>query len=202
MNDKKLKELFIKLKYIFPKDMILVKNRYAIAGEKSYDETYGLNITILEPAQEALVTEFFGKDVFVKDMTKLKEYAEGKHTEIVWEELSKDSSEKTHKMIESILKEVDGIDDWKSFVENEDFLKYIFDKKGIYNIPIPGTEDMIRIGKPALPMITVKNAPGYKYHVAYDEKYGIYRLFIRLDFTHFQLYMKYGVISMKRCEND
>lgn len=200
--NKKLKELFVKLKYVFPRDMILLKNRYAVAGKKSYEKNFGFNLAILEPEQEGLIEEFFKGNTLIKDVNKTKEYVEEKHQDIYWEEYNEKGSEHAYEIIQEVLKEVDGVKEWKHFTDHEDFLEYIITKKGIYNLPIDGTNEMIRIGKEALPMFTMKNASQYQYHIRYDEKINLYVLLIKICIPHFQLYLHYRAVPMHTCEND
>lgn len=209
INYKKAKDLIVKLKYVFPKDMYIFNGTHCIPGKITYEEIYGNAITILDETQKEIM-EGILKEVslqkdgfaYITDMTSLKNMLNDENPEYI--QFIKDISEEEIFTLEDNLcknlEETGRITEWKKFSEDIRFIPTILDDKGIYQVQIENSEDSIRIGKPALPLISAKNADKYFYHISYDKTFDLYKLIIKFTFTHFQLYLIYHSIPMKKDE--
>lgn len=196
MNYKKMKDLMVKLKYVFPKDIIIIKNKYCIAGNSSYLENYGYNIAILEEKQEKLIEETFGKNILITDVDEMKKAFNSEtdyssfYRELTEEEVSMNSND-----IYNYLETCSGYE-YTPFSKDENFKSVILDEKGIYDIEIENGDKIIRIGKPTLPLVSAKTINDYRYNIDYFELQNLYKLTIYLPFEYFQLYLNYDAVPM------
>lgn len=209
INYKKAKELIVKLKYIFPKDMYIFSGTHCLAGKNSYNENYGRAFAILDETQKEIMESILDSSVlckkgfaYITDMTSLKNLLGEENPE--YTQFIKDVTEDDIFCMEdelcNYLEKADRITEWNKFTEDISFIPKIFDEKGIYQLQIKDSGDSIRIGKPTLPLISVKNADKYFYHIAYDNSFDLYELTIKYTFTHFQLYLLYHSIPMEKDE--
>lgn len=207
INYKKAKELIVKLKYVFPKDMYIFSGSHCLTGTISYNEIYGHAFAILDDTQKEVMESILNSSVlqkkgfaYITDMTSLKNLLGEENPD--YTQYIKDVTEEDIIYMEdslfTYLEKADKITEWNKFTEDISFIPKIFDDKGIYQLQIEGSEDSVRIGKPALPLISVKNADKYFYHIGYDDYFDLYELMIKYTFTHFQLYLTYNAVPMKK----
>ena len=188
MNYKKITDLMIKLKNLFPKDMIITKNKYCIAGNSSYLENYGYCIAMLEDKYEELIKEAFDKNVLITNVDDIKKAFESQADySAFYRELTEDESYINNSYIFNLLETCSGFE-YKRFTDDINFKSIVLDQKGIYDIRLQDNL-IIRIGKPALPLISAKTIDNYRYKVDYSETQNLYKLFIYLPFDYFQLYL-------------
>nr|DAM54345.1 MAG TPA: hypothetical protein [Caudoviricetes sp.] len=206
MRNKELKEIVIKLKNPFPKDMYLIifDNGSVIAegGKKSFEKSLGNYYAILEPKWSKVIVEAFNiiGSIYIPDIDALKTWA----SEEVLSE--KEITEFYTRVEEESLLEMSALDkvdyfdhitEWSLFIDDPEFIPTIFDEKGIYQIPI-ADDNIIRIGKQALPLITAKNCDKLFYHVTKDSELNLFELDVKFYFTHFQLCLIYHAIPMHK----
>lgn len=199
MNTKKLKDLLVKLHYVFPKDLYCINKRYILPGDKSFDDTYGRNLCILDPKWEEIFLDGFVDNIFISDITSAKKCVETDPGCLpqYFNMLQKEEIEVKTTTVKTALNIIDRIKDWTYLVNAPKIAEVLLEEKGIYELPIPDTNDIIRIGKPALPMISPKTVEKYKYHIEYDDDFGFYRIFIYLPFDYFQMYLFYNAIPLQ-----
>lgn len=206
MRNKELKEIVIKLKNPFPKDMYLIifENGSVIAegGKKSFEKSLGNYYAILEPKWSKVIADAFAVTggIYIPDVDMLKAWAS---EEVLSEKEIRDfytDVEEEDLLTMSILDKVeyfDNIKDWRRFIDDPDFLPIIFDEKGIYQVPLED-DNVICIGKQALPLITSKNCDKLFYYVTKDSQLNLFELDVKFYFSHFQLCLMYHAIPMHK----
>lgn len=206
MRNKELKEIVIKLKNPFPKDMYLIifENGSVLAegGKKSFEKSLGNYYAILEPKWSKVIADTFGVigGIYIPDVDMLKAWAsEEALSEKEITDFYTDVEEESL-LTMSILDKVeyfDNIKEWCRFIDDPDFLPIIFDEKGIYQVPLEDN-NVICIGKQALPLITSKNCDKLFYHVTKDSQLNLFELDVKFYFSHFQLCLMYHAIPMHK----
>lgn len=58
----KIRDVFVKLNYLFPQDMYIINYSFAIGGDNSERETNSFNIAVLEEKPKELLKEVFPKE--------------------------------------------------------------------------------------------------------------------------------------------
>lgn len=202
-----MKELVIKLKNVCPKDMYfyLCQNGEVIAinGTLSLNKTYGKCTAILTPKWGDVVKEVFPLDledvIYIPSVENLKQWAisDGEiELESVYQKIDEKASIREIKdSFQETIFTIDHIKEWNLFVDDPSFIPTVFTEKGIYHIKV--NDDIINIGKPALPLLTEKNAEKLSWNISFNIYQRIYALTMKFNFTHFQLYMEYFAIPMK-----
>lgn len=200
--NKDLKELFIKIKNVFSKDLYVIKGKYCVEGNISAVKNYGECIITLENKWLNIMNEFIKEmnlsdECFaILDIDGAKKWASGE--EISSKDLFKnvDNYNNISNSLYQGLNEIDKIKDWDMFINDPKFIEDIFEDKGVYNIII-GDGNVIRIGKPALPLVTPKTVEKLYYNLTFDNERNLYKLLMKYNFTHFQLFFIYWAIPMK-----
>lgn len=207
MNNPHMKELAIKLKNVYPKDMYfyICQNGEVVAinGTLSVNKTYGKCTAILVPKWGDVVKEAFplelGDIIYIPSVENLKQWAISDEEIPLKSIYQKIDDKATIREIKDSFQEtifvVDHIDEWKLFVDDPSFIPTIFKEKAIYHIKI--NDDIINIGKAALPLLTEKNAEKLSWDISFNMHQRIYALTMKFNFTHFQLYMEYFAVPMK-----
>lgn len=199
MNQKKLKDLLVKLHYVFPKDLYCVHEHYILPGNKSFDATYGRNLCILEPKWQEIFLDGLEDNIFIPDITELKKCVETDPDNIpnYINLITKDEIEVKETGIKTLLGIIDQVTEWTYLSDAPQIAQVLLEEKGIYELPIPNSDDIIRIGKPAIPMIGPKTVESYKYHIEYDSDFGFYRILIHLPVEYFQMYLFYNAVPLQ-----
>lgn len=197
MDIKKSKDLMAKLCNVYSKDIYFHK-RFAINGIKTYENTYGNSVSILEEKWYEILKDILDEiNIDTNDIIYIKDTREFKtslgNDDDIWKSMITVVNDINEiEKVNSIIKDFTNIptdDNWKSFSELENFEATVIDNKGIFDIPIENTDYIIRIGKPVLPLLTSKTIRNYTYYIEYDEKSDIYKVYIHFIFTHFQTYI-------------
>lgn len=211
MRNAKLKEILVKLKNVYPVDLwiynIAPGKCYCTEGIGTFKKLYGKYVSILEEKwAEIIQEEIHEKLIYIPSIDALKKWADSDESDDnrPIETFYEDNSEKNkiaeyNFMLLAFLDENDKIKDWKQFVSDPNFIKDIFTDKGIYSLTVSDEkEEIIRLGKPSLPLVTEKTAQKLYYHVDYDDKMELYNLVLKFNFTHFTAYMYYNAVPMHK----
>ena len=192
MDDKlrvNIRDVFVKLKNIYPKDLYIMNNKFVCAGKESSDEKAGVYVCILEPKHSELLDYILDKtkSYYIKVIDVFKEdFTSG------LSEIDNDEEIRTH--IVNMVEEFNGDLTWVPASEQPDLVTTIFDNKRNYELTINGISFII--GKPLLPIITKKNITNLMFNATYDEQSELNTLRMDLRFTHFQLLMKYHALKL------
>ena len=209
MRNKKLKEILVKLKNVYPVDLWIYNPApgkcYCTEGVWSFKKLYGRYLSILEEKWADIIQEeIHEKLIYIPSIDALKKWAESdeendnRNIAELYQNHSNDFEINSHVFILSTyLYWNDKIKDWKQFVSDPNFVKEVFSNKGIYSLSISqNSNEIVRLGKPTLPLVTEKTAEKLYYTVGYNEKENLYYLTLKFNFTHFILYMYYNAVPM------
>lgn len=206
MRNKSLKEILVKLKNVYPADVWIyrTKNKSYICkeGKLTFNKLYGNYVSILEPKWGEVFAEVIDEElIYIPSVDEFKKWADNEEDEREITQLyTAYKDEETIKNISDEIQEkleiTDNIGEWKSFTEDPSFVNEVFVEKGIYSLSLPANNEMIRLGKPSLPLVTEKTVDKLYYYTFYDDKLKLWSLYMKFNFTHFQLFMYYKAVPM------
>lgn len=186
---KNIRDVFVKLKNIFPKDLYIMNNKFVCAGKESSNEKAGIYVCILEEKHSALLDYILDKQktYYIKVVDTFKEDFTTGLSEI-------ENTEEISKHIESMVDEFNQDLIWVPAMDQPDLVTTIFDDKRNYELVVNGIRFII--GKPLLPIVSKANIKNLMFNAVYDEKLELNTLRMDLRFTHFQLLMKYHALEL------
>lgn len=191
-----LRTLFVKLKPIFLSDVYIIKGRYVISGKKSSNEIAGNYLCILEDKYSELIKKMYGNHeiIYISDLIKIKNEID------LWFEIiiSEKEKESIYHNLTEILDTIDSIETWNSLEEDyPELTNTIFKEKHNYSMSVnTNNEDVIVVGKSSFPSISEKAMTKVSYNVTYLTELVLYRLVLKYNHSHFQLFMNYFAIPM------
>lgn len=209
MRNKKLKEILVKLKNVYPADVWIYSPApgkcYCTEGIGTFQKLYGRYAAILEEKWAEVIQEEIREElVYIPSVDAIKKWADSdeeddnRTIDAFYKVADENEVIDYNFMLLTYLEENDKIKDWKQFITDPEFVKEVFSDKGIYSLPLELNNDVIRLGKPALPLVTEKTAEKLYYNVVYDEKQKLYYLTLKFNFTHFMVYMYYNAVPMHK----
>lgn len=190
-----LKTFLTKIINIFPKDMYLVHNWCAIAGDESDLENRGFYFCILEADVRELLNKTFPNNpiMYIKsirdtkvDMSKFQEILDNK------------TIEKIDKLVETHMTKINSITDWDTFNFSDEAKDIIFNEgKSFTLFEDDDDKPSIIISKSVFPLINEKtiNNVRYKYD-KYDDNTELNQIIMAYDYELFQLIMRYLYLNM------
>ena len=186
---KNIRDVFVKLKNVFPKDLYIMNNKFVCAGKESLNEKAGIYVCILEEKHSALLDYILDKSktYYIKLIDVFKEDFTTGLNEV-------DNNEEISKHIENIVDEFNQDLVWVPAIEQPDFITTIFDDKRNYELVVNDIKFII--GKPLLPIVSKTNIKNLMFNAIYDEELELNTLRMDLRFTHFQLLMKYHALEL------
>lgn len=192
-----IKDLFVKLKKVFPSDVYIILPNILWAGEKSSDISSGDNICILEPKYTEAIFKSINKTEGILYIPSV-DNAKLEFINIV-EEVTDD--EKKISLITSAIthmKEyVSTVDDWQSFKDfldkdNQINFNTLFDDKDVISLKDEkNNSPAVIIGQSFIPLVTDKNYENLFYSISKTDNGELYTLMFNFVFTHFQLYQRF-----------
>lgn len=189
------KTLMMKLVNIFPKDMYLIHNWCAIAGEESDVENRGSYFCILEPNVREMLNKTFPNNpvIYIKSVRETKTDLT-KVTEILDEKILNKLNETT----ESFMKSVKNDYGWDEFNFSESEISDLFDDgKSITIFEDRDDIPSMIISKSIFPMITGKtiNKVRYMYN-KYEDNEELNQIIMIYDYDLFQFVMSYHYLKI------
>lgn len=209
MRNKNLKEILVKLKNVYPADIWIYSPSpgkcYCTEGVHTFKKLYGKYLSILEEKWANIIQEELKgeKLIYIPSVDALKKWADSDEeddnrliTEFYEDHTNDGHLDEYIFMIMTYLEGNDNIKDWEQFISDPDFIKDVFTDKGIYSLKVSDNDDVIRLGKPSLPLVTEKTVQKLFYNVEYDKEINLYDLTLKFNFTHFIVYMYYTAVPM------
>ena len=186
---KNIRDIFVKLKNVFTKDLYIIKNKFVCAGKESSSEKAGTYMCILEPKYSELLDYILDKDksYYIKEVDIFKEDFTSGLKEL-------DDYDELQAFIENTINEFNQDLIWIPASEQPDLVETIFDNKKNYELIV--NDISFIIGKPLLPVITKKNITNLMFNAEYDNDLELNVLRMDFRFTHFQLLMKYYALKL------
>jgi hypothetical protein len=187
------KTLLMKLVNVFPKDMYLVHNWCAIAGEESDEENRGYCFCILEPDVRIMLKKLFPNNptLYIKSVRDTKA-----DNSKVQEILDEKELKKIDSTVNNYLYEYNSIDGWNTFEFTEKDVKQIFSDGKSFTLFENDDKPSVIISKSMFPLINEKNINDVKYNYSRNDDEDINQLAIYYDYDLFQLVMRYLYLSI------
>lgn len=185
-----LKTIFMKLVNIFPKDMYLVHNWCAIAGNESDAENRGFYFCALEPEVRELLNKTFPNNpvLYIKSVRDAK-------TDIsnIEEILEEKTLKNIDTVVDSFMNKFNDYTDWCSFNFSDEEITALFDDgQSLTLFENDDTKSSIIISKSIFPLITGKVINEVKYiYDSYEDDSELNQIIIVYDYELFQLVMRY-----------
>lgn len=186
---KNIRDVFVKLKNVFPKDLYIMNNKFVCAGKESANEKAGVYVCILEEKQIDFLNYILNKEktYYIKVVDTFKEDFTTGLSEV-------DNTEEIRTHIENMIEEFNQDLVWVPAVDQPDLVTTIFDDKKNYELVV--NDITFIIGKPLLPIVSKANIKNLMFNAIYDEELELNTLRMDLRFTHFQLLMKYHALKL------
>ena len=189
------KTLMMKLVNIFPKDMYLVHNWCAIAGEDSDVENRGNYLCIFEPDVRELLNKLFPNNptIYIKSIRDAK-------TDI--SKLQEILDIRTIKTIDSTVNELmssfNSLTTWDTFNFSESEISSLFDEaQSLLLFEDDVNKPSIIISKSIFPLITEKTINDVKYSYSKDiDDINLNQIIMSYEYDLFQLVMNYRYINI------
>lgn len=184
------KTLLMKLVNIFPKDMYIVHNWCAIAGEESDIENRGFYFCILEPDVRKLLNDLFPNNptLYIKSVRETKtDFSK------VQEILDEKTLNRIDSIVETYMSKFNNINEWNTFNFTEDEITSLF-KNGDSLTLFENDNDksQVIISKSIFPLITEKTINEVKYSYGkYEEYSDLQQIIMVYDYELFQFIMRY-----------
>lgn len=184
------KTLLMKIVNIFPKDMYLVHNWCAIAGEESDVENRGFYFCILEPEVRELLNKLFPNNptLYIKSVRETK-------TDIskVQEILDEKTLKNIDNIVDSYMSRMNSDYEWSNFNFDEEEISSLFNNgESLTLFENDENKSSIIISKSLFPLITEKTINNVKY--AYTENVDnseLNQIIMTYEYELFQLVMRY-----------
>jgi hypothetical protein len=188
------KTLLMKIVNIFPKDMYLVHNWCAIAGDESDKENRGFYFCILEPEVRMMLNKLFPNNptLYIQsvrdtkvDNTKVQEITDKKELK------------KIDDIVDNHMLEYGKIESWDTFNFSEKDIDEIFNEGKSFTLFENDDTPSVIISKSMFPLITNKtvNNVKYNYNIS-DEDATLNQISMCYDYELFQLVMRYLYLSI------
>lgn len=205
---KLVRDLMVKIKPVYLKDIFIIKNKYLISGESSKLLTAGRFLCILtEKYEEALreITDTKEDDIiYISDIVEIKDFLDEEKFEFKIIDKTNEDYNKimNDKSLIPLMERVDTIEDWRCFTEDfPDIAKTIYKDNHVFSLPINNGKYCINIGKSIIPILTEKTISNSEYCINYLDHLSLYEVIIRYQHTHFKIYMQYFAVTMKLLED-
>ena len=189
-----LKTLLMKIVNVFPKDMYLINNWCAIAGEESDVENRGSYICIFEPdVREELNKLFPNKPVlYIKSVRETKTDF-SKLQEILDEKILKN----VYSSVESYTNKINNITEWQMFNFSDNEISSLFDDAESLTLFENDDRPSVIISKSLFPLITEKTINNVKYSYSqYNNDSNLNQIILEYDYDLFQLVMIYVYLKI------
>jgi hypothetical protein len=185
-----LKTVFMKLLNVFPKDMYLVHNWCAIAGNESDVENRGFYFCVLEPEVRELLNKTFPNNpvLYIKSVRDAKTNISDIE-EILDEKILKNITA----IVESFMSKFNNYVDWNTFNFTEEEISALFDEgQSLTLFENDDNRSSIIISKSIFPLVTGKVINEVKYiYDNYEDDDQLNQIIIVYDYELFQLVMRY-----------
>lgn len=185
-----LKTIFMKLVNVFPKDMYLVHNWCAIAGNESDSENRGFYFCILDPDVRDILNKSFPNNpvLYIKSVREAKTDL-SKVEEILDEKILKN----IEVIINSFMINYNNYSEWNTFNFTEEEISLLFDDgQSLALFENDDDKSSIIISKSIFPLINGKTINTVKYiYDNYEEDSELNQIIIVYDYDLFQLVMRY-----------
>lgn len=182
--------LLMKIVNIFPKDMYLVNNWCAIAGEESEVENRGGYFCILESdVREELNKLFPNKPVlYIKSVRETKADF-SKLQEILDDKIIKNISN----LVDSYMNKINKITEWSTFNFTDDEITSLYDDaESLTLFEDDKDKSPVIISKSLFPLITEKTINNVRYaYNKYEDDSNLNQIIMEYDYELFQLIMVY-----------
>lgn len=202
-----IRDLMVKIKPVYLKDIYIIKHKYLISGESSKLLTAGRFLCILsEKYEEALreITDVKEEDIiYISDIVEIKTSLDEERFEFKVIDKKNTDYDKimNDKSLIPLMERVDKVEDWRCLTEDfPDVTKTIYKDKHVFSIPVNDGKDCINIGKSIIPILTEKTISNSEYCINYLDDLSLYEVLIRYQHTHFKIYMQYFAVTMKLLE--
>lgn len=188
----KIRDVFVKLSYLFPHDLYIINGVYVVGGDESESDTSTYNICILEADVVDLIRSEFPSEengdsiIFIPSIKDIKDTIEGNYRWIRDKKKKADILEKFN-FLHDICFDVNG---WRPLSEYlpENALDIMY-RKGS-EVPIEVQGNQIHLSKKLFPIITDKTIGDV--HIGISEEYSTdeyRRMVVNYPFTMFQMYL-------------
>lgn len=188
------KTLLMKIVNVFPKDMYLVHNWCAIAGEESDGENRGFYFCILEPEVRQMLNKLFPNNptLYIKSVRDTKA-DNSKVQEILDEKELKNIDD----MVNYHMTEFGKINTWDTFNFTEEEINQIFGEGKSFALFENDERPSIIISKSMFPLINEKIINNIKYNYSKNEEDdNLNQIALCYDYELFQLVMRYLYLSI------
>jgi hypothetical protein len=190
-----IKTFFTKIVNVFPKDMYLVHNWCAIAGDESDGENRGFYICILDSEIRTLLNKTFPNHptLYIKNIRETKTDM-SKIQEILDEKILKNIDS----IVESHMSKLNSVTYWDTFHFTEEEKTALFsDGDSLELFKNDKYKSPIIISKSLFPLITEKTIDNVRYSYNNDEdENGLNQIIMVYDFDFFQLVMRYMYLKI------
>lgn len=184
------KTLLTKIVNVFPKDMYIVHNWCAIAGDESDGENRGFYFCILEPEVREMLNKTFPNNptLYMKsvresktDMSKIQEILDEK------------TLKRIDSIVESHMNKINSITVWDTFHFTDDEIDAIFNEgQSLVLFENEDDKSSMIISKSIFPLITEKTINDVRYsHDKYEDDVDLSQIIMAYDYDLFQLFMRY-----------
>lgn len=199
MMQKKLHEIFTKLKNVYKRDLYVLNSRYVIAGPISLNESYGTVIAILTEGNKKEIEDCIQSDFFyIEDIDSFKKAISNEEAFLTMIKFPDDSVKaQVEEDVKKQLVKFDKVTDWDKITSNMNIGEIIFDDRLNYDL-VYDDKYVLQIGKAALPLITKNNIESVTYNLDYMEDLGLLELYMKFNFSHFQLLSDYVAIPVDK----
>lgn len=193
-----LRDLYVKLKPIFIRDIYIMNSKYVISGEYSNQKVAGNYICILDDKYVNVIKNFYDDSelIYIKDVLRIKDALDNVNEFVIIKE--KHKQEEIKNTIKELLDNLDKVEHWSNLVEKcHGIVERFFKEKHIYSIKVSEGKSKIYVGKPLFPTITEKKMDDIFFHTKYLEDRELYELLVKYKHSHFLLYMTYFAIPIE-----
>lgn len=188
----KIRDVFVKLGYLFPQDLYIINGVYVTGGDESESNTNTYNICDLEPEVTEIIKESFPEDfngnliIYIPSIKNIKDAISGNYKVID----SKNEKEKILGKFNSLHDICLDVETWSPITDylSDESIQMMYEK-GL-EVPIKINDDMVNVSKKLFPIVNDKTIKDI--HVGISEEFSTdeyRRMVLVYSFSMFQMYL-------------